>query len=250
MNKVSIITPVYNCEKYLTRTIESVQKQTYENWEMILIDDCSTDTSKEIIRKFEIFDERIKYIKNQQNSGAALSRNKGIEVARGDFIAFLDSDDVWDPYKLEKQLNFMIKNKYDFSSTAYNKINENNEIILDKISVQNEMDYKNLLKYNCGNSTVMYNAKNIGKFFIPNIRKRNDYLMWLTIIKKTKKIYGLNEVLASHRIRSGSISQNKLSLIKYHWIVYRTYEKLSIFKTIGLIHYWIIKGLKNKKRTV
>lgn len=250
MNKVSIITPVYNCEKYLTRTIESVQKQTYENWEMILIDDCSTDTSKEIIRKFEIFDERIKYIKNQQNSGAALSRNKGIEVARGDFIAFLDSDDVWDPYKLEKQLNFMIKNKYDFSSTAYNKINENNEIILDKISVQNEMDYKKLLKYNCGNSTVMYNAKNIGKFFIPNIRKRNDYLMWLTIIKKTKKIYGLNEVLASHRIRSGSISQNKLSLIKYHWIVYRTYEKLSIFKTIGLIHYWIIKGLKNKKRTV
>ena len=186
---ISIITPTYNCAQFIGETIKSVINQTYTNWEMIIVDDASNDNTEEVVKSIK--DERIKYIRLKENSGAATARNIAMENASGKFMAFLDSDDIWIKDKLEKQVKFMIDNNYNFTCTAYEKMNEKGDSLNKVFKPKKKADYNRIL-LDCpvGNSTVMYNVSNLGKFQVPNIRKRNDDALWLQILKKEKFIYG------------------------------------------------------------
>lgn len=242
MSLVSIITPVYNSEKYIEGTIESVQAQTHTNWEHILVDDCSSDNSKAIIESYQEQDPRIKYYGLQENSGAGMARNKGIEFAKGKYIAFLDSDDVWYPEKLEKQLHFMEQNNYHFTFTDYDQINEAGQRLSKVLKCKPIVTYKNALYKNpIGCLTVIYDVDFFGKQYMSSIRKRQDYALWLKLLKKTNG-YGLNECLASYRVGNESISANKLDLLKYEWKIYRDEENLPFLKsTFYLISAIVLK---------
>lgn len=245
---ISIITPTYNCGKFIGETIESVLKQSYENWEMIIVDDCSTDNTNQIVKKYLEEDKRIKYHLLKSNSGAAIARTKAMELANGDYMAFLDSDDLWVSDKLEKQLNFMKENNYNFTCTLYEQIDEMGNRLNKIIKVKKRTNYNGiLLTCPVGNSTVMYNVNAMGKFKVPNIRKRNDDALWLQMLKKEEYIYGLEDNLMKYRIRSNSISSNKLDLVKYHWYLYRKIEQLSIIRSAFHICCWgVIKVFKIK----
>lgn len=245
---VSIIMPAYNSSKFIGESLESIINQSYKNWEVIIIDDCSTDNTGEVVKKLMKKDKRIKYFRLEKNSGAAVARNKAIDFATGKFIAFLDSDDIWFPEKLEKQIKYMKENDYYFTCTSYSKINETGNFLNQIIMAREKSNYNDLLKTCPGNSTVIYNAEVLGKFIIPDIRKRNDYVLWLQVIKKAGYLYGIKEPLGSHRIRKGSISSKKFSLVGYHWEIYRNIEQLSLYKSIYLIVYWIIKSIFKKYR--
>lgn len=245
-DKVSVIMPAYNCENFIDETIQSLLTQTYTNWELIAVDDCSTDKTAEIIKRYGESDSRIKYIRNEKNLGAALTRNKAVSIAKGQYLAFLDSDDIWKKEKLEKQLSFMKQNCIAFSCTAYGKIDEHGNDLNRVIPAEKKSNYWGVLKNCPGNSTVMYDAIALGKHIIPDIRKRNDYVMWLSVIKNANTIMGMDDVLGFHRVRTDSISSKKTALVKYHWFVYRQVENLSFAKSSYLIFYWIGKGLINK----
>jgi len=237
---VSIIMPAYNCGDFIGTTLDSVVNQSYKNWEVIVVDDCSTDNTADVVQEYIKKDNRIKYHKLEKNSGAAVARNKAIDLATGKYMAFLDSDDVWFPEKLTKQIGFMEENDYGFTCTSYTKIDEQGKYLNRTIVAQPIRDYDGVLKTCPGNSTVIYNAEKLGKFKIPDIKKRNDYVMWLQVIKKEKYLYGIEEPLGSHRIRTEGISSNKKSLVGYHWKVYREIENLSLLKSSYLIVYWIL----------
>ena len=243
---ISIIMPTYNCAKFIKETIQSVINQTYENWELVIVDDCSNDNTEEIVASFN--DKRIKYHRLEKNSGAAVARTTAMKMATGNYMAFLDSDDLWKKDKLEKQLDFMKKNNYNFTCTAYEQIDEEGNKLNKVIKTKKKANYNRIL-LDCpvGNSTVMYNVDNLGKFEVPNIRKRNDDALWLQILKKEKFIYGMPDVLMEYRIRNNSISSNKLSLIKYHWQLYREIEHLSVIRSAFHICWWgVIKILHIK----
>lgn len=247
-NLVSIIMPTYNCGAFIGETIESIQAQTYDKWELIIADDCSTDDTESVIKKYAENDSRILYKKLKQNSGAAVARTAAMKIANGQYMAFLDSDDLWAEKKLEKQISFMKKSGHAFTCTAYEQIDENGNRLNKIISPVEKCNYNRLL-LDCpvGNSTVMYDVSAMGKFRVPNIRKRNDDALWLRMLKTEEYIWGMDEVLMKYRIRSGSISANKLKVIKYHWILYRKIEKLGIFRSAFHIFYWcLIKLLKIK----
>jgi glycosyltransferase involved in cell wall biosynthesis len=206
---------------------------------MIIVDDCSTDNTKEIVAKYVEIDNRIKYYLLEVNSGAAVARTKAMELASGKYIAFLDSDDIWMEDKLKRQLSFMKTNRYAFTCTSYEKINELGVSLHKIIKSKTKTDYNGvLLSCPVGNSTVIYNVEKLGKFVVPNIRKRNDDALWLQILKKEKYIYGLPDVLMKYRVRTNSISSNKISLVKYHWKLYREIEQLSVPRSIFHICYW------------
>ncbi|WP_180065131.1 glycosyltransferase family 2 protein [Acinetobacter sp. YH16037] len=244
---VSIITPSYNCGNYIEKTILSVINQNYKNWELIIVDDCSSDYSVQVITRYLSQDERIKLICLEKNSGAAVARNRGIEEASGRFIAFLDSDDSWHPEKLSKQVDFMLKNDYAFTYTAYHKVNEYGEY-LSKVNIPLKTKYNELLK-TCviGCLTAMYDSHKLGKVYFPLIRKRQDFALWLKILKLTPYAYGLNEDLANYTVRSDSISANKLKAAQYNWYLYRNIEKLNIFKSMYYFSHYMIKGIIRSK---
>ena len=236
---VSIIMPTYNCGKFIGRTIESVQAQTYSNWEIVIVDDCSTDETKAFVEEYAKKDARIKYHALEKNSGAAVARTTAMKLAEGAYMAFLDSDDIWMPEKLEKQLAFMQENGYAFTCTAYEQIDEQDKPLGKVIKTIEKTSYNRLL-LDCpvGNSTVMYDVEKMGKFEVPDIRKRNDDALWLKMLKKEKYIFGMPDVLMRYRIRKNSISSNKFKVIKYHWILYRKIEKLSVFRSAFHIVWW------------
>ena len=234
MNKiVSVIMPSFNTGRFIKEAINSVINQTYTNWELIIVDDCSNDDTNEIINSFE--DSRIKYLKNDTNMGAAICRNRALKEAKGKWIAFLDSDDLWKKDKLEKQIGFMEKGGYDFSYTNYIEMDEKstpNGIIVTgpkKISKNKMYDY-------CwpGCLTVMYNAEKIGLIQIEDIKKNNDYAMWLKVCRKAD-CYLLDEYLAKYRKREGSISNNRYTkLIMWHYKLYRCAESRKFFMSAAL----------------
>lgn len=247
-NLVSIITPTYNCGAFIAETMDSVLAQTYTDWEMIIVDDCSTDDTRSVVEAYQAKDKRFIYYCLEQNSGAAVARTKAMELANGEYMAFLDSDDLWTPDKLERQLKFMNDNGYAFTCTAYEQIDEQSQPLDKVIKTVPKTDYNRLL-LDCpvGNSTVMYSVAKMGKFQVPNIRKRNDDALWLQMLKKEKYIHGMPDMLMRYRIRSGSISANKLKVIKYHWILYREIEHLSIPRSVFHIFWWcVIKVLHIK----
>jgi teichuronic acid biosynthesis glycosyltransferase TuaG len=221
---VSIITPLYNAAPFIAQTIASVQDQTYQNWEQIIVDDCSTDSSVDVVKALAGFDNRIKLITLSRNSGAAHTRNVATEAAQGTFIAFLDSDDLWHAEKLEKQIAFMQETGCDVSYTSYVHINENGKPLGKRIAALPELTYKKQHSNNyVGNLTGIYNTTSIGKISAPDVRKRQDWALWLDAIKKSgKPALGLKEDLAFYRVREGSMSSNKLNLVKYNYQFYKT----------------------------
>jgi len=241
---VSIITPSYNSEKFISQTIESVLSQTYKNWEMIIVDDCSTDKSREIIEEYTRKDNRIKLIKLDKNRGPAIARNRAIEEAKGRYIAFLDADDLWLPNKLEKQINFMKENNLEFTYSGYMLIDEENNVLGEFIPPK-EVTYYSILKTNpIGCLTAIYDTKKLGKIYMPNIIKRQDYGLWLKILKKIKSTKGICETLAVYRIRRNSVSSNKLEAAKYQWKIYREVEQLNLVKSIYYFIHYAYYGFK------
>ena len=220
---VSIITPLYNSEQYISQTVESVINQTYKDWELILIDDASTDDTLSIIKPFLDKNSKIKLLKNKKNLGAAISRNKAINEAQGDYIAFLDADDLWKSKKLQTQIEAMQLENADICFSSYDQIDESGAPLNKKVKALPLLTYKKLLKSNyVGNLTGIYNSRVLGKIQTPNLRKRQDWLLWLEAIKRSKKAaIGIQESLAYYRIRKDSMSSNKFNLLKHNYWVYK-----------------------------
>ena len=231
---VSIIMPSYNTSQYISESINSVRAQTYENWELIIVDDLSTDNTYEVVA-LHFSDKRIKYLKNEKNSGAAVSRNRALREAKGRWIAFLDSDDLWSPEKLEKQIRFMEDNHYYFSYTNYEEIDEASRPLGREVSGPKRITKSGMYRY-CwpGCLTVMYDADRIGLIQIADIKKNNDYAMWLKACRKAD-CHLLNASLAMYRRRSASISDHSyVSLIKWHYRLFREAEAKKILPSLGL----------------
>jgi teichuronic acid biosynthesis glycosyltransferase TuaG len=242
---VSVITPVYNAEKFIEKTIKSVQGQTYTNWEMLLVDDVSSDRSVEIISKYVSLDSRIKLIQLEENSGAAIARNTAIENSIGKYIAFLDSDDLWHPEKLAKQIRFMQSDNKAFSFTAYELMNEDGVKTGKEVHVPSSIDYDGLLKNTIiGCLTVMLDKEQTGPIEMVNIRTRQDFVLWLDLLKRGHLAYGLDEVLAYYRKVEGSISSNKIKTARRNWHVYREIEKLPLPKAIYSFVGYAVNALK------
>ena len=243
-NLVSIITPTYNSEKFISATIQSVQNQTYSNWELIIIDDCSIDKTVEIINKAIKSDARIKLHTLTKNSGTGVARNTGVEASKGRYISFLDSDDLWLPNKLERQLDFMKENNLAFTFSFYECIDENGVNLNLRKEAPNLTTYKKLFFCNyIGNSTAIYNAEILGKIPINKIRKRQDWMLWLTIVKKIKTAQPVPEVLAYYRIRKNSISSSKIELLKFNFNVYHEFHKMNYFASLGCTMLFIFTQL-------
>lgn len=247
---VSIVMPSYNSEKYIKDSIESVLNQTYPFWELLIVDDCSMDKTVDIIKCFK--DERIKLFQNEVNSGAALSRNWALREAKGKWIAFLDSDDLWLPTKLEEQIGFMVTNNYGFSYTDY-RISNDGVLTNRIITAPNKMTFRKIKRY-CyvATLTVMYNSEKIGLIQIGDIMKNNDYAMWLKALK-TMDGYRYPKLLSIYTKHEQSISSgNKLKLIKWHCILFRNECKYSIIHsillTIGNLWYGFWKKIIYQRR--
>lgn len=239
---VSIITPVYNAEDFLSETIESVLRQTYVNFEFLLVNDQSTDQSVQIIQNYAKKDGRICYFELEKNSGAAVARNYGIENAKGQFIAFIDSDDIWDKNKLKWQLEWMKDHQEAFTYTAYRMVSENGEMIKEvNDQLPKRLDYSGLLKNTAiACSTVMIDREVVGDFKMPLKRKGQDTATWLKILRDHDYACLVPIVLNNYRQREGSLSENKFKALARTWDTYRNYEKLPFFKAAYyFVHYAI-----------
>jgi glycosyltransferase involved in cell wall biosynthesis len=244
---VSIITPLHNAEKFIADTISSVIAQTYQDWELIIVDDVSDDESVTLVESAVEKDSRITLIRLSKNSGAALARNTAIKVANGRYIAFLDSDDLWLPQKLETQLAFMRENGYAFTFTAYERIDEEGKS-LGSVGVPEKVSYRQMLKTSViGCLTAMYDTAYFGKVYMPLIRKRQDYGLWLKLLKQTEFAYGIQQPLGLYRIRRDSISSNKLNTSTYNWRLYRDIEKLPFLASCYYFSHYAVRGLLRSK---
>lgn len=243
--KVSIITPLYNAGEFLEPCIQSVLNQTHQNWEMIMVDDQSTDDSLKIAKTFAANDKRFVLDQLPKNEGSGPARNRAIELATGQIIAFLDSDDLWHPEKLSRHLAEMERVDAAFSHTSYGYIDEEGKPIRETFHVSNyPIEYHHLLKrteISC--LTAMYDVRKIGKMYMPNLRRKQDYALWLSILKRGFKSYPLDEELAWYRQRKNSATNNKFKLITSHWTFLRDHEKLSIPKSAFYFSSWIYNGL-------
>lgn len=239
---VSIIMPNYNSEKYVEATVKSVLAQTYEKWELLLVDDCSQDDSLEIVRAFR--DERIKILSTEKNGGAAAARNIAIEKAQGRWIAFLDSDDLWTPDKLEKQISYMAENQIAFSYSDYAVVNEEGERVYTFKPKLGKCNYRDILKHcHIGCLTAVYDTERLGKVYMPtDAPKREDLACWLSILKNGVEAHCLHETLAEYKVHTGSVSSNKLSMIRYQWQVYRRVEGIGLFSSLYYLVCWAING--------
>ena len=228
---ISIITPTYNSEKFISETIQSVQNQTYKNWEMIIVDDASSDKTTGIIEAFSISDKRVKLFKLKKNSGTGVARNTALTHASGKYITFLDADDLWKPEKLSKQINFLKERQLPFTFSFYECMDEEGNSLNKLVEAPKNLSYRQLFYCNyVGNLTGIYDAEYFGKIQISPIRKRQDWMMWLTILNKEKMAYPVPESLAIYRIRENSISASKLDLVKHNFRVYRHHHKLNFLK--------------------
>jgi teichuronic acid biosynthesis glycosyltransferase TuaG len=227
---VSIITPTFCSEKTIKKTIRSVREQTYPHWELIIIDDASTDRTRELLREAAETDNRIKPFFLRENRGAAFARNKALELAQGRYIAFLDSDDCWKTKKIEEQLRFMEMHHYAFTFTGYELMDADGHLLNKLISAPSRVTYKRMLKNTIvGCLTVMIDRQQIGDFRMPDLRSRQDLATWLSLLKKGTVAYGLNETLAEYRISGKeSLSGNKWKAAKKTWFVYRRVEHLPL----------------------
>jgi teichuronic acid biosynthesis glycosyltransferase TuaG len=252
-NLVSIITPSFNCEKFIGETIQSVQNQTYKNWEMIIVDDCSTDQTAAIVERFIKNDSRIHLFRLDENSGTGIARDVALSKVNGGYIAFVDADDLWKPLKLEKQLQFLKENKVPFTFSFYDCIDEEGYKLNKRVEAPRNLSYRQLFFCNyVGNLTGIYEVNYFGKIAISSTRKRQDWMVWLTVLKKIKKAKPVPESLAIYRVRNNSLSASKVDLLKHNFAVYRSFHGFnyiySLFIIVGfLITQLMIKPLYIKK---
>lgn len=243
MNKaslVSIVMPACEAAEYISQSIVSVQQQTYSNWELLVIDDASLDATSEITTKFMKDDNRIRLHRLPANQGAGFARNIGIKASEGDFIAFLDADDVWYPWKLESQLDFMQKNEVGVCYSSYELMDEQGISLNRMIKALDTLTFEKLLKANyVGNLTGIYNSGKLGKIYCPLIRKRQDWALWLLAIKKAGGARGIEQPLAAYRVRKNSISGNKLEMLQYNYKVYKEVLGFSALKS----SLWLLRFL-------
>ena len=240
---VSVIVPVHNAEAFLKDTVDSILKQTYENLEIMLVDDASKDSSREMIKEYEVLDERVKPLILEDNVGVADARNKGIEAAKGQYIAFLDSDDIWLPTKLEEQISFMEKNNFGFTCTGYEFIDEGGTKIGKHVEVEPSVNYKDLLKQNTiGCLSVVIDREKIPNIHMPKIH-HEDYVTWLSILKQGHSAYGLNKVLALYRRRATSLSGNKLKSAMWTWNILKNVEQIPLPKAVFYFSNYAIKNI-------
>ena len=247
---VSIIMPSWNTAKFICESIQCVIDQTYEQWELIIVDDCSTDNTDEVVKPF-LMDSRIKYFHNEKNSGAALARNKAMREAQGEWIAFLDSDDLWTPEKLEKQIEFMKKGGYVLSYTEYEKIDEEDSPLSIYVSGPDVVNKKKMYNYDyIGQLTMMYSAKHFGLIQIKDIKKNNDYAIRLQLYKKPGiEAYLLKENLAKYRVRKRSISHDKLSKkLKSHYDLFHLCDDKPVIVALWYACWNMWYGIMKKKK--
>ncbi|MGO2102956.1 MAG: glycosyltransferase family 2 protein [Psychroflexus halocasei] len=230
---VSIITPTYNSSKFIEDTVKSVQEQTYDNWELLITDDCSTDNTFSILERLANKDDRIKIYRLAKNSGPAVARNNSIEKAKGKYLAFLDSDDLWTYSKLQLQISEMNTTGSYVSHTGYVHINESSNEIGIRVNAIKSLSYKKLLRNNyVGNLTGVYNMQKLGKIYCPLIKKRQDWAVWVDALKSSKQnSLGIQQDLAQYRIRKDSISSNKFKLINHNYLFYKKHLKFSALKS-------------------
>lgn len=248
---VSIITPSFNSEKFIVETIQSVQNQTYQNWEMIIVDDCSTDQTVSIIEQFVKNDNRIHLFQLDKNSGAGIARETALSNAKGDYIAFLDADDLWKPLKIEKQLQFLKDNKVPFTFSFYECIDEEGNALDRIVEAPRNLSYHQLFFCNyVGNLTGIYEVNYFGKITISATRKRQDWMVWLTILKKIKKAKPVPESLAFYRIRDNSLSASKVDLLKHNFAVYRNFHGFSYVSSLFIMIGFLITQLLIKPRYI
>ena len=250
MEQVSIIMPTYNCGPFIAESVRSVLSQTYTNWELLIVDDCSTDNTAQVVASFD--DPRIRYMQNEQNEGAATTRNRALRAAQGRYVAFLDADDKWLPTKLEKQIAFMQHNGYAFSYHAYSEIDEDDQPTGISVSGPGRVTQKGMEAF-CwpGCLTVMYDTAIVGQIQIEDVKKNNDYALWLQVSKKAD-CYLLDEILAQYRRgRNGSISSHSLStLIKWHYKLWRYAEKKDVIASLWYTGLNMVCGLYKKMNYV
>jgi teichuronic acid biosynthesis glycosyltransferase TuaG len=246
-NLVSIITPVYNSELFISETIESVISQDYEFWELILVDDCSSDDSVKIINQYVQQDSRIRLIQLYENSGAALARNAAINDSKGRYLTFIDSDDVWLPSFLSEMLVFMSRNNAAFVFSGYNRVDVN-RCFLSYFGVPEKIHYKALLK-TCVISclTVILDSEKVGRRYFPEYTKREDFAYWLLILKDVQFAFGLNKPLALYRCHRASSSSNKFDMAIKTWEMYRKIEGLSLFVSSYYFSHYAVRGLLRNK---
>jgi len=243
---VSIITPSYNSKKFITETYDSIKNQTHTHWEWLITDDGSTDGSWQLIESLAASDERIKPVQNAKNSGAAVSRNNSINRAQGDFLAFLDSDDIWLPEKLEKHLAFMQEKGSDLSFTPYTLIDEESNSLNTLIdsTLSGDFSYEDMLKKDAtmGCCTVIVRKKAFADITMPLIRAGQDYALWLKLLKTGAKAAIFPEPLSRYRIVENSLSRNKVKKSIKIWQVYRQIEKLNIVKACWVFSHYAVRA--------
>lgn len=241
---ISIITPNYNASKYIAATIESVQKQTYSNWELLIVDDCSSDNSVEIIKTFQKNDARIKLLELTQNSGPAIVRNEGIKQAQGNYLTFIDADDIWLPNFIEISLK-KIKESEGFVFASYHRFNEDLEPCYKDFIVPSKVNYADILKSNSISClTAFIDINKLGKFYMPEVLYRQDMGLWLKYLKRIDVAIGIKQPLAIYRIRKKSHSRNKLNLLKHQWKFYRNVAQLSILESMYYFLCWMFFGVR------
>lgn len=244
---VSVIIPVYNASRYIGKAIESALNQTYKNIEIVLVDDCSKDNSRQIIEKYMKEHRNIIYHAQEKNLGAAVARNTALELANGKYVAFLDSDDIWYDKKIEKQLELMKKEDVAICFSAIEMIDENGKRIKGKINVPNKVDYKFLLKNTIiATSSVTIDRNKMGNFSMPLRRGGQDYATWLKLMRNGVVAYGINETLVSYRVTDNSLSSNKLKSIEQVWSIQKDDEEINIIYRIINIICFVINAFKKR----
>jgi glycosyltransferase involved in cell wall biosynthesis len=239
---VSIVTPCYNSAKYIEHTVKSVQAQDHTNWEMILVDDCSADNTVEVAKRIQEKEPRVKLIPLEENSGPAVARNTGIEAAQGQYLTFLDADDLWLPNFISRSIEETEKGR-PFVFASYQRKNENLEPLLSDFVVPQKVSYSDILKSNSISClTAFLDVEKLGKKLMPLVRKRQDMGLWLRYLKDTKHAYGIQEPLAIYRIRESSVSRDKKGLIKHQWYFYREVEELNVIQSAYYLSQWAIRG--------
>lgn len=241
---VSIITPAYNCEKYIAETIESVLEQTYKNWEMIIVNDCSIDNTEAIVNNYTNSDNRVKLYNLKSNSGVVMARNKALEVAKGRYIAFLDSDDLWKENKLESQINFMKENNYAFVFSSYEVIDDNGQKTGRIVKAPKCLDYKKSIgNTSIGCLTVVIDKMITGNFYMPKLEHGEDHATWVDILSRGFNAYSFFYPLAFYRISSNSLTANKIKVVKKQWNNYRNYYNFSILKSTKYFVIYVLHAI-------
>jgi teichuronic acid biosynthesis glycosyltransferase TuaG len=242
--KVSIITPSHFSEDYIKQTIECIIAQTYDNWELLITDDASTDETCNIIEAYLKLDSRIKLFRLNEESGAAAARNNSIRHATGRFIAFCDSDDLWTADKLEKQINFMLTKDIAFSFSPYHYIDSNGNF-LGTSKARKKVSYDDILiTCDIGCLTAVYDIQKLGRLFMPPLKRRQDYGLWLSILKTIPFAFAYPEPLGYYRVHTGTVSSNKLKAGWYVWKIYREVERIPFLKSLSLILQYAWHGFK------